>query len=79
MSRRGAREGREALGKILQQRNQQWESKQRLEFEGMALEEDSDGQLGQDTVGEEASEVKGKKQIYMAIAHFLWVVLYLAK
>lgn len=45
----------------------------------MALEEDSDGQLGQDTVGEEASEVKGKKQIYMAIAHFLWDVLYLAK
>lgn len=45
----------------------------------MVLVEDSGGELGQDTVGEETSEVKGKKQIYMAVAHFLWDVLYLAK
>lgn len=45
----------------------------------MVLVEDSGGELGQDTVGEETSEVKGKKQIYMAVGHFLWDVLYLAK
>lgn len=63
----------------MRQRSQQWAFKQRLGFKGMVLVEDSGGELGQDTVGEETSEVKGKKQIYMAVGHFLWDVLYLAK